>query len=73
MFAAREDKLNVDNRSTVDNFQSDLSQQLSTLCKSVAKSVSQQSEHLMCVENLCNSFLQVHDKVLLSVLAGHYS
>ncbi|KAL8505115.1 hypothetical protein ACS0TY_016356 [Phlomoides rotata] len=59
---AREDKLNADNRSTVDSFQSDISQQLSTLCKSVAESVSQQNEHLLCVENLCNSFLQVHDK-----------
>ncbi|KAI3447447.1 hypothetical protein Pfo_004112 [Paulownia fortunei] len=59
---AREDKLNVDNRSTVNSFQADLGQQLGTLCSSLAASVSLQSEHLQCVENLCNSFLQVHDK-----------
>ncbi|CAA0842965.1 Probable 125 kDa kinesin-related protein [Striga hermonthica] len=59
---AREDKLNSDNRSTVNSFQSDLAQQLATLCSSLTASVSRQSEHLQCVENLCNSFLQVHDK-----------
>ncbi|GER43414.1 kinesin family protein [Striga asiatica] len=59
---AREDKLNSDNRSTVNSFQSDLAQQLATLCSLLTASVSRQSEHLQCVENLCNSFLQVHDK-----------
>ncbi|KAK6126456.1 hypothetical protein DH2020_039792 [Rehmannia glutinosa] len=60
--AAREDKLNADNRLTVNSFQTDLSQQLLTLCSSLGASVSRQNEHLQCVENLCNSFLQVHDK-----------
>ncbi|CAA0822513.1 Probable 125 kDa kinesin-related protein [Striga hermonthica] len=64
---AREDKLNADNRSTVDTFQSDLAQKLATLCSSLTASVSQQTEHLQCVENLCNSFLQVHDKVSLEL------
>ncbi|KAL0333495.1 UNVERIFIED_CONTAM: Kinesin-like protein KIN-5C [Sesamum angustifolium] len=59
---AREDKLNADNRSIVNSFQADLSQQLGTLCDSLASSVSRQSEHLQSVENLCNAFLQVHDK-----------
>ncbi|KAL3825748.1 hypothetical protein ACJIZ3_021777 [Penstemon smallii] len=59
---AREDTLHADNRSTVNSFQADLSQQLGTLCNSLAASVSQQSEHLQCVENICNSFLEVHDK-----------
>ncbi|KAH6837815.1 P-loop containing nucleoside triphosphate hydrolases superfamily protein [Perilla frutescens var. hirtella] len=58
----REDKLNADNRSIVNNFQFDLAQQLGTLSSSLAASVSQQREHLQCVESLCNSFLQVHDK-----------
>lgn len=61
--AAREDKLNDDNRSTVNSFQSDLTQQLGTLSSSLAASVSRQREHLQIVENLCNSFLQIHDKV----------
>ncbi|XP_020549377.1 kinesin-like protein KIN-5C [Sesamum indicum] len=58
----REDKLNAGNRSIVNTFQADLSQQLGTLCDSLASSVSRQSEHLQSVENLCNAFLQVHDK-----------
>ncbi|EYU38653.1 hypothetical protein MIMGU_mgv1a000707mg [Erythranthe guttata] len=60
---AREDELNADNRSTVNSFQADLAQQLGTLCSSLAASVTQQGKHLACVENLCNSFIQVHDKV----------
>ncbi|KAK6152289.1 hypothetical protein DH2020_014924 [Rehmannia glutinosa] len=60
--AAREDKLNADNRLTVNSFQTVLSQQLLTLCSSLGASVSRQNEHLQCVENLCNSFLQLHDK-----------
>ncbi|KAG8374100.1 hypothetical protein BUALT_Bualt11G0095800 [Buddleja alternifolia] len=64
---AREDKLNADNRSTVDSFQADLAQQLGTLCNSLAASVSRQSEHLQCVDNLCNSFLQVHDKASIEL------
>ncbi|PIN09034.1 Kinesin-like protein [Handroanthus impetiginosus] len=59
---AREDKLNADNRSTVNSFQVDLVEKLGALCSSLAASVSRQSEHLQCVENLCNSFLQLHDK-----------
>ncbi|GFP82719.1 125 kDa kinesin-related protein [Phtheirospermum japonicum] len=55
---SREDKLNADNRSTVDSFQADLAQQLVTLSSSLTASVSRQNEHLQCVENLCNSFLQ---------------
>ncbi|KAL2229295.1 UNVERIFIED_CONTAM: Kinesin-like protein KIN-5C [Sesamum indicum] len=62
--ADREDKLNAGNRSIVNTFQADLSQQLGTLCDSLASSVSRQSEHLQSVENLCNAFLQVHDKFL---------
>lgn len=61
--AAREDKLNADNRSTVNSFQFDLAQLLDTLSSSLVASVSRQRDHLQCVENLCNSFLQLHDKV----------
>lgn len=65
-FTAREDKLNADNRSTVDTFQGELAQQLGTLCNTLATSISHQTEHLKCVENLCNSFLKVHDKVFVT-------
>ncbi|KAL2503036.1 kinesin-related protein [Forsythia ovata] len=64
---AREDKLNADNRSTVNTFQAELAQQLGTLCNTLATSISHQSEHLQCVENLCNSFLEVHDKAAINL------
>lgn len=62
-FPAREEKLNSDNRSTLDNFQADLSKQLDTLCNLLAGSTSRQCKYLQCVENLCNSFIEAHNKV----------
>ncbi|XP_051132208.1 kinesin-like protein KIN-5C [Andrographis paniculata] len=64
---AREDRLNADNRLTVNNFQADLTQQLDVLCNLVSGSISRQNEHLHCVENLCNSFLVEHDKASLDL------
>lgn len=61
----REDKLNADNRSVVINFQQELAQQIGSLCSLVDSSMSQQNEHLRHVEDLCRSFLDIHDKVLL--------
>ncbi|XLR27418.1 hypothetical protein S83_055318 [Arachis hypogaea] len=63
----REDKLNLDNRAVVNNFQAELAQQVGYLCNIVATSLSEQSEHLTCVETLCHSFLGVHDKVVLDL------
>ncbi|QHN81754.1 uncharacterized protein DS421_20g689690 [Arachis hypogaea] len=63
----REDKLNLDNRAVVNNFQAELAQQVGYLCNIVATSLSEQSEHLKCVEKLCHSFLGVHDKVVLDL------
>lgn len=60
----REDKLNADNRLVVHNFKAELSKQIGSLCKTVAASTSQQDEHLQCVQKLCHSFLDIHDKVL---------
>lgn len=62
---AREDKLNVDNRSVVNDFQADLVQQLGSLCNTLATSMSRQNEHLQCIEKLCQSFLDIHNKVLV--------
>ncbi|XP_057497269.1 kinesin-like protein KIN-5C [Actinidia eriantha] len=61
---AREDKLNVENRSVVNNFHTDLVQQLGSLCNTVAASTSQQNEHLQSIEKLCHSFLDVHNKAV---------
>ncbi|KAJ6300219.1 hypothetical protein OIU76_021089 [Salix suchowensis] len=58
----REDKLSSDNRSVVDNFRTELSQQIVSLCNMVAASISQQNEHLQCVQDLGNSFLDRHRK-----------
>ncbi|XP_061353443.1 kinesin-like protein KIN-5C [Gastrolobium bilobum] len=63
----REDKLNSDNRAVVNNFQMELAQQVGSLCNTVATSLSQQNEHLECVENLCHSFLGIHDKAVVDL------
>nr|GMD86786.1 kinesin-like protein KIN-5C [Ipomoea batatas] len=64
---AREDKLSADNRSVVNGFQAELANQLGSLCNRVAMSMSQQSEHLQCVEEFCHSFLELHDKAILEL------
>lgn len=61
--AGREDKLNADNRGVVNNFQVELAQQIGSLCSMVDSSMSQQNEHLQQAEKLCNSFLDIHNKV----------
>lgn len=61
--------MSADNRSTVNSFQFDLAEKLGTLSSSLVESVSRQREHLQCVENLCNSFLKIHDKVLILLLS----
>ncbi|XP_024636081.1 kinesin-like protein KIN-5C isoform X2 [Medicago truncatula] len=58
----REDKLNLDNRAVVNNFQVELTQQVGSLRNTVATSLSRQNEHLECAENLCHSFMGIHDK-----------
>ncbi|XP_059306108.1 kinesin-like protein KIN-5C [Lycium ferocissimum] len=64
---AREDKLNTDNRSVVNNFQTELAKKLGSLSRTVATSVSRQNEHLQCVEKFCNNFLESHDKAVLDL------
>ncbi|CAN0879482.1 Kinesin-like protein KIN-5C [Linum grandiflorum] len=60
----REDNLQSENRTLVNSFQTDLSQQISCLRSIVANSMSQQGEHLQCVSRLCHSFLETHDKAV---------
>ncbi|KAE9465600.1 hypothetical protein C3L33_02492, partial [Rhododendron williamsianum] len=64
---AREDNLNVDNRSVVNDFQADLVQQLGSLCNTLATSMSRQNEHLQCIEKLCQSFLDIHNKAIMDL------
>ena len=52
----REETLNIDNKAMLNNFQVELTQQVGSLCNTVATSLSRQNEHLECVENLCKSF-----------------
>lgn len=56
--------MNADNRSVVDNYQTELTREIRTLCNTVAASISQQNEHLQCIEKFCNSFSDVNVKVL---------
>ncbi|XP_049402258.1 kinesin-like protein KIN-5C [Solanum stenotomum] len=63
----REDKLSADNRSVVNNFQTDLAKQLDFLSNSVATSVCRQNEHLQCVEKFCHDFLESHDKAVVDL------
>ncbi|WMV52454.1 hypothetical protein MTR67_045839 [Solanum verrucosum] len=63
----REDKLSADNRSVVNNFQTDLAKQLGFLSNSVATSVCRQNEHLQCVEKFCHDFLESHDKAVVDL------
>ncbi|KAF5953942.1 hypothetical protein HYC85_006798 [Camellia sinensis] len=61
------DKLNADNRSVVNDFQTELAQQLGSLCNTVATSMSRQSEHLQCIEKHCHSFLDIHNKAVIDL------
>ncbi|KAJ0973399.1 hypothetical protein J5N97_021358 [Dioscorea zingiberensis] len=61
---AREDQLNVANRSTVNNFQAELEGKINTLCHTVSSSIVQQRKHLQCVEELCQSSLDFNEKAM---------
>ncbi|CAL0317032.1 unnamed protein product [Lupinus luteus] len=67
MKIGREDKLNSCNRAVVDNFQIEIAQQVGSLCNTVSTSLSRQHDHLECVENLCHSFLGIHDKAAVDL------
>ncbi|XP_068659379.1 kinesin-like protein KIN-5C [Aristolochia californica] len=57
----REDKLNAENRSVVNDFHLALSEHIGTLCSTVAVAITKQKEYLQCVEELCRSCLHFHD------------
>ncbi|XP_057949192.1 kinesin-like protein KIN-5C [Malania oleifera] len=64
---AREDKLNANNRSVVNNFQAQLAQQIGSLCNTVSTSMSQQHEHLQGAEEQCHSFLSIHNNTVIDL------
>lgn len=56
--------MNSDNRSVVNNYQLQLGKQISSLCNFVENSLSTQKGHIQCVEKLCQTFVDAHDKVI---------
>ncbi|RID61728.1 hypothetical protein BRARA_E00857 [Brassica rapa] len=63
----REDKLSADNRKVVDNYQAELSEQISNLFNMVASCLSQQNAHLQGVNKLSQSRLEAHNKAILEM------
>ncbi|CAI9301085.1 unnamed protein product [Lactuca saligna] len=64
MKIAREDKLNAGNRSVVNKFESELTQDIKSLCNMVATSSSQQNQQLQCIEKFCHTFININDKAV---------
>ncbi|CAN7103870.1 unnamed protein product [Brassica rapa subsp. narinosa] len=62
-----EDKLSADNRKVVDNYQAELSEQISNLFNMVASCLSQQNAHLQGVNKLSQSRLEAHNKAILEM------
>ncbi|XP_062112736.1 kinesin-like protein KIN-5C [Humulus lupulus] len=63
----REDKMSSDNRSLVNNYQLELGKQIKSLCNYVEKSLSNQEGHIQCVDKLCRTFLDAHDKAVIDL------
>ncbi|KAJ4903718.1 putative 125 kDa kinesin-related protein [Raphanus sativus] len=63
----REDKLSADNRKVVDNYQAELSEQISNLFTMVASCLSQQNAQLHGVNKLSQSRLEAHNKAILEM------
>ncbi|AQK51623.1 kinesin-related protein8 [Zea mays] len=59
---ARGDKLSATNRSVVNTFQTDLASKLDILSNTLNASIDQQNMHLKSVEDLCQSYVDSHDK-----------
>jgi len=63
----REDKLNADNKSVVTSYRAELAKRLSSLCSTVASSISQQDEQLQCVDRLCHCLLNTYNEVAYQI------
>ncbi|KAK9075819.1 hypothetical protein SSX86_004148 [Deinandra increscens subsp. villosa] len=64
MKIAREDTLNAGNRSVVNKFETELAQDVGSLCNMVAASVSQQTDQLKCIKKFCDTFININDKAV---------
>ncbi|CAN6843732.1 unnamed protein product [Brassica oleracea] len=62
-----ENKLSADNRKVVDNYQAELSEQISNLFNMVASCLSQQNAQLHGVNKLSQSRLEAHNKAILEM------
>ncbi|CAG7907994.1 unnamed protein product [Brassica rapa] len=62
-----ENKLSADNRKVVDNYQAELSEQISNLFSMVASCLSQQNAQLHGVNKLSQSRLEAHNKAILEM------
>lgn len=71
-YIGREDKLNNSNRSVVNNYQVELGKQINSICNFVEKSLSTQKGNIECVEKLCQTFLDAHDKVIYMNITDHF-
>ncbi|KNA19863.1 hypothetical protein SOVF_057510 [Spinacia oleracea] len=60
----REDKLNADNKSVVESYQTELVKRLGSLCSTVASSMSQQNENLQSIDKLCHSLIDNHNEAV---------
>ncbi|GKA84884.1 kinesin-like protein KIN-5C [Tanacetum coccineum] len=67
MKIAREDKLSAGNRSVVSKYESELTQDVKSLCNTLTTSVSQQNEQLQCIEKFCHTFINVNDKAIIDL------
>ncbi|XP_076907273.1 kinesin-like protein KIN-5C [Bidens hawaiensis] len=64
---AREDKRNASNRSVVNKFESELKQDVKSLCNTVSTSMFQQNEQLQCIEKFCHTFMNLNDKGMIDL------
>uniref|UniRef100_A0A803L2W5 Kinesin-like protein n=1 Tax=Chenopodium quinoa TaxID=63459 RepID=A0A803L2W5_CHEQI len=60
----REDQLSADNKSVVENYQTELLKRLGSLCSTVASSMSQQNENLQSIDKLCHSMIHNHNEAV---------
>lgn len=63
----RENKLSADNRKVVDNYQAELSEQISNMFSMVASCLSQQNAQIYGVNKLSQSRLEAHNKAILEM------
>ncbi|KAI7757926.1 hypothetical protein M8C21_007662 [Ambrosia artemisiifolia] len=67
MKIARGDKMNAGNRSVVNKFESELKQDVKSLCNTVTSSMFQQNEQLQCIEKFCHTFTNLNDKAMIDL------